>query len=216
LILDDIELLKAIEAILFVADEPLTVHQLSRVAEVTTAEVESCLGALTEACRMRGVRVQRNLEAFQLVSAPEAAPYIDRLLGSGSERRLSGAALEVLAIVAYKQPITRAGVEAIRGVNSDRTLRTLQTLNLIVDTGRMDTVGRPVLFGTTFDFLQHFGLESLKDLPPVEQLTDASGGALAQQLPLPGNIKGRLVTDGHTTRRRQPEKSAQSGSSGTE
>jgi segregation and condensation protein B len=200
-----------LEALLFVADEPLTVGQLARLAETKQAEVEEALITLSKDCRERGIRLQRHLDAVQLVSAPEMAIYIERLLGSGVERRLSGAALEVLAIVAYRQPITRAAIEAIRGVNSDRALRTLQTLGMIAETGRLETVGRPLLFGTTFEFLQHFGLGSLDDLPPVEEMTHASGATLAQQLPLPGEPGGRPATDGQPARRRATADQGQTG-----
>ncbi|MCL4534768.1 MAG: SMC-Scp complex subunit ScpB [Bacteroidetes bacterium] len=178
-------LVRIVESLLFVADEPLTLPQLTRLLEIERGQVEVALAELAEACQSRGIRLQCHNDAYQLVTAPEAAPFIERLLGSGSERRLSGAALEALAIVAYRQPITRAGIEAIRGVNSDRSLRTLQSLGLIAEVGRMETVGRPLLFGTTFEFLQYFGLESLAQLPPIPQEVASSGAELAQQLPLP-------------------------------
>jgi segregation and condensation protein B len=114
------------------------------------------------------VRLQRSGARVQLVSAPEVASYIERFLGLELHGRLSPAALESLAIVAYQQPVTRAGVEAVRGVNSDSVLRTLVSKGLIEEVGRMDTVGRPILYGTTFDFLQFFGFESLEDLPPLD------------------------------------------------
>jgi len=103
-----------------------------------------------------------------LVSAPEAAPYVERFLGLSLSGKLSAAALETLAIIAYKQPITRPQIEAIRGVNSDGALRTLMSKGLIEEVGRLDSVGHPILFGTTFEFLQYFGLSSLSELPPLE------------------------------------------------
>jgi segregation and condensation protein B len=99
---------------------------------------------------------------------PEAAPYIEKLLGLQRTGRLSAAAFETLALVAYRQPITRAAIEAVRGVNSDGVLRTLLSHGLIEEVGRLEQLGRPILYGTTFAFLQQFGLESLRDLPPLE------------------------------------------------
>ncbi|MDW8071163.1 MAG: SMC-Scp complex subunit ScpB, partial [Anaerolineae bacterium] len=119
--------------------------------------------------RTRGVRVQRHGEQLQLVTAPGAARYVERLLGLSGGGSLSPAALETLAIIAYKQPITRPEIEAVRGVNSDSVLRTLLSKGLIQEVGRLETVGRPVLFGTTLEFLQYFGLSGLDELPPLEE-----------------------------------------------
>jgi len=157
-----------IESLLFVADEPVSVSRLAQALEVTTDDVETALTTLQEACIERGVRLQRAGNRVQLVSAPEAASLIEHFLGLELHARLSTAALEALTIVAYQQPVTRAQVEAVRGVNSDSVLRTLVSAGLIEEIGRMDTVGRPILYGTTFEFLKFFGLESLDDLPPLE------------------------------------------------
>ena len=162
------DLVRLLEGLLFVADEPVTVSRLAQTLEVTTAQVEAALSTLQDTCVGRGVRLQRSGARVQLVSAPEVASYIERFLGLELHSRLSPAALESLAIVAYQQPVTRAGVEAVRGVNSDSVLRTLVSKGLIEELGRMDTVGRPILYGTTFDFLQFFGFESLEDLPPLD------------------------------------------------
>jgi segregation and condensation protein B len=102
-----------------------------------------------------------------LVSAPELTNYIERFLGLSVAGKLSTAALETLAMIAYRQPITRPEIEAIRGVNSDGVLRTLISKGLVEEIGRLDTVGHPTLFGTTFEFLRYFGLESLKALPDL-------------------------------------------------
>jgi segregation and condensation protein B len=161
-------LVTCIESLLFVADEPVPVSRLAQALEVTTDEIETALATLQEACVERGVRLQRAGHRVQLVSAPEAASLIERFLGLELHTRLSTAALEALTIVAYQQPATRAQVEAVRGVNSDSVLRTLVSARLIEEVGRMDTVGRPILYGTTFEFLTFFGLESLDDLPPLE------------------------------------------------
>jgi segregation and condensation protein B len=111
--------------------------------------------------------LQRDDDRLQLVTAPASARYVRRLRGLEDQTRLSRAALEVLSVVAYRQPATRAEIEAIRGVNGDRALATLLARGLVDEVGRRDTVGRPVEFGTTLGFLEHMGLGSLDDLPAV-------------------------------------------------
>jgi segregation and condensation protein B len=156
-----------IESLLFVAGEPATVAQLARALEAPADAVEAALDELTEQCRGRGVRVQRHGETVQLVSAPEAARVVGRLLGVQATARLSNAALEVLAIVAYRQPLTRVQIDAVRGVDSSGTLRALLARDLVREAGRLETLGRPILYTTTPAFLQQFGLTSLEDLPPM-------------------------------------------------
>ena len=162
------QLVKIIEGLLFVASEPVSVNHLVSVIECGAQEVEEALEQLKEEFQNRGLRLQRHGKKVQLVSAPELTDYIERLLGLSISGRLSTAALETLAIVAYRQPITRPDIEAIRGVNSDGVLRTLLSKGLVEEVGRLDTVGHPMLFGTTFEFLRFFGLEELKDLPELK------------------------------------------------
>ncbi len=157
-----------IESLLFVASEPITVGQLARVLELPADSVETALDRLAETCRGRGVRLQRQGDRVQLVSAPESAAVVARFLGVQATARLSTAALEVLAIIAYRQPITRSQVEAIRGVDSSGVVRVLLARDLIAEAGRLETVGRPILYATTPSFLQQFGLTNLMDLPPLE------------------------------------------------
>lgn len=157
-----------VESLLFVADEPVSAHRLSEALEVTTGKIEESLEELALSYADRGLRVQRTDQGVQLVTAPEAACYVDRFLGLKARVHLTKAALEALAIVAYRQPITRPEVEAIRGVGSDSVLRTLLSAGLVDRVGRADAVGRPYLYGTTAEFLQHFGLQSLDELPPLE------------------------------------------------
>jgi segregation and condensation protein B len=157
-----------VEALLFVAEEPPSVAQLARALEATPEAVEEALRGLAERLKDRGLRLQRKGDWVQLVTAPEAAEDVRRFLGLTAGPRLSPAALETLAIIAYRQPITRAEIEAIRGVNCDGVLRTLLARGLIEEVGRSEGPGRPILYGTTFLFLQHFGLRSLEDLPPLD------------------------------------------------
>jgi segregation and condensation protein B len=162
-----LDLAAIVESLLFVADAPVPVSQLAEAAERDMGEIEATLQAMAESYARRGMRLQRKGDLVQLVSAPEAASYIERFLGLSLSSKLSAAALETLAIIAYQQPITRPQIEAIRGVSSDGVLRTLMSKGLIEEVGRLETVGHPILFGTTFEFLRYFGLESLKDLPPL-------------------------------------------------
>jgi segregation and condensation protein B len=157
-----------IESLLFVAGEPVGVAQLAKAVEVSYEAVEVALEQLTFACRERGVRVQRHVDQVQLVSAPDAARAVGRFLGVQASGRLSSAALEVLAIIAYRQPLTRAQVDAIRGVDSSGTLRALLARDLVAEVGRRESVGRPILYATTPAFLQQFGLTNLGDLPVIK------------------------------------------------
>jgi len=166
--LTDEELVKIIEGLLFVASEPVTVNYLCTVANCSTGRVEQALQQLKGDCQNRGIRLQRQANKVQLVSAPELTDYIEQFLGLTFTGKLSTPALETLAIVAYRQPITRPQIEAIRGVNSDGVLRTLISKGLVEEVGRLETVGHPALFGTTFEFLRYFGLESMDELPELE------------------------------------------------
>lgn len=163
-----LNLASLIESLLFVADAPVTPTQLAAALQVEAVEVETALDQLAADYQQRGLRLQRKAGRVQLVTAPEAAPVIERFLGLELSGRLSPAALETLAIIAYRQPITRAQVEAIRGVNSDGVLRTLINKGLIEEVGRLEQAGRPIVYGTTFEFLQYFGLQDLRELPPLD------------------------------------------------
>lgn len=166
---DDATLVLLLEALLFVAVEPTPADRLATALGVSVERVQAGLTQLEAQLRTRGVRLQRHREAFQLVSAPEAAAAIETFLGLDLTAKLSRAALETLAIIAYRQPITRPQIEAIRGVSSDGVIRSLLHRGLIEEVGRLEQPGRPVLFGTTFEFLRYFGLTSLDDLPPLEE-----------------------------------------------
>jgi segregation and condensation protein B len=164
----------AVEALLFVADSPVSVGRLAEALQVTPGQVERALDDLEASYAERGLRLQRAGSRVQLITAPQVAPAIERFLGLEVRTYLSRAALETLAIVAYRQPITRPEIETIRGVGSDSVLRTLLRYGLVDEVGRAQTVGHPILYGTTFEFLQHFGLRSLEEMPPLEEMP--SGG----------------------------------------
>lgn len=157
-----------VESLLFVASEPVGLDELTRALEAPVAAVEAALATLEQLCHERGVRLQRHAGRVQLVTAPEAARAIGRFLGTQASGRLSNAALEVLAIIAYRQPLTRAEIEAIRGVDSSATVRALLARDLIAEAGRRDTLGRPILYTTTNSFLQQFGLSNLSELPALD------------------------------------------------
>lgn len=157
-----------LEALLFVAAEPVLPAQLAAALETTTTEIEQGLRVLEESLQTRGLRLQRHAGRIQLTTAPEFAELIERFLGLEATTRLSRAALETLSIIAYQQPVTRPQVDAIRGVNSDGMMKSLLSKGLIQETGRTDGPGRPILYSTTPEFLQHFGINSVRDLPPLE------------------------------------------------
>jgi segregation and condensation protein B len=157
----------ALEALLFVAERPLSRREIAVVAGVDRATVDARLGDLEMSLRGRGIRLVASGDRVELVTASEAGALIARYVGADAVQ-LSSAALETLAIVAYRQPVTRAGVERIRGVDSDYTMRTLLHRRLIVELGRAEGPGRPFLYGTGFDFLERFGLTSLEELPALD------------------------------------------------
>lgn len=157
-----------LESVLFVASGPVSTTRLGTVLDISADSVRSLLLDLEEAYSERGLRLQWIGQNVQLTSAPEAGEVIEHFLGLEVTSRLSQAALEVLAIVAYLQPITRPSIDQVRGVNSDGALRTLLSKGLIEEQGRMDTPGRPILYGTTPEFLGHFGLVSIDHLPALD------------------------------------------------
>ena len=165
----ELSLSARIEALLFVAVEPVTSGQLATALETTAAQVNNALDELDAAFQTRGLRLQRHGGRVQLTTAPETSEAIERFLGLEATTHLSRAALEALSIIAYQQPVTRPQVDSVRGVNSDGVMRSLLSKGLIQEGGRADGPGRPILYSTTHEFLQHFGLNSLTELPPLER-----------------------------------------------
>ena len=157
----------SLEALLFVAERPLTRREIASLAGVDRDTVDARLGDLEVSLADRGVRLVLSGDRVELVTAPDAGGLIARYVGADAIR-LSPASLETLAIVVYRQPVTKAAVERIRGVDSDYTIRTLLHRRLVVELGRAETLGRPFLYGTGFEFLERFGLTSLDELPPLE------------------------------------------------
>jgi segregation and condensation protein B len=162
---------RALEAILMVADEAVAPHLLAQILEVSPARVEELCAqlALSYAAEDRGFVLLRIGGGYRFQSHPDLAPYVERFVLEGQSSRLSGAALETMAIVAYKQPVSRAQVSSIRGVNVDGVMRTLQQRGLIDEVGRDPGPGQAVLYGTTVLFLEKLGLDSLDQLPSLAE-----------------------------------------------
>jgi segregation and condensation protein B len=160
------ELVALVEALLLVSPEPTTIELLADGAGVDTADIDSALAEL-EQSSCRGWIIVRHGHTVQLSTAPRFAAHVRRFLGLERETKLSSAALETLAIIAYQQPVTRSEIEAVRGVDSSGVLSTLMTRGLVEIVGRLATVGNPMQYGVTSDFLKHFGLGSLADLPAL-------------------------------------------------
>ena len=156
-----------LESILFVAAEPVPMGQLATALDVSASVVERGLNELNESLLARGLRLQRHAGRVQLTTAPELAELIERFLGLDATTHLSRAALETLSIVAYQQPVTRPQIDAIRGVNSDSMIKSLLNKGLVLESGRADGPGRPILYSTSPEFLQHFGLSSILEMPPL-------------------------------------------------
>ena len=173
-----------LEALIFVSDSPLDMVQIQEVLEGTSVEdirrlVQELNGEYQAAGR--SFTIQEIAGGYRMVTLPEFGPWLKALYKSKMKERLTRPSLETLAIIAYKQPVTKPEIEAIRGVNTDGVIMTLLERNLVRIAGRKDTVGRPLLYGTTDEFLQHFGLGSLSDmpkLPEVQQMTEVKNDAI--------------------------------------
>ena len=177
--LSDSELGGAIEALLMVAESPITPADLALAIGIDVREVETALNEIERNSTGRGWIIVRHEEMVQLTTAPRFAEYVRRFLGIERQSRLSSAALETLAIIAYRQPVTRSEMESVRGVDCTGVLATLLQRSLIEAIGRGETPGNPNLYGTTPEFLMHFGLGSLNELPP---LGDVNGQAADRHL----------------------------------
>ena len=163
-------------ALLFVSPEPLALDAAARALEVGMPDIEALVEGLS-AAPPSGLIVQRHNGTIQLATAPQSAPYVRRLLGMPDAVRLSKAALEVLALIAYRQPVTRSEIDAVRGVASDRSIHTLLARGLIEEVGRRETAGKPALLGTTVGFLEYLGVRSLDELPRLPGTADGESDA---------------------------------------
>lgn len=175
----------AIESIMFVWGKPLHIKEIAEIFNVDKKEIYDYCKELQEEYEQegRGIVIREVNKSFQFVTRKENLDYIERLCTPVKHRKLSQSALEVLAIVAYKQPVTKGEIEAVRGIRCDRVIEGLSRKNLVAEVGRSDAVGRPILYGTTDEFLKQFGFETLKELPSIEDiegvLADDDGEAAA-------------------------------------
>jgi segregation and condensation protein B len=162
-------LIATTEAMLFAAPSAVTVSQLAEAAGVNPKDIEDCLAELeARYSKEGGLRLKWHKAKVELTTAPEYATQVENLLGLEANSRLSRAGVETLSIVAYKQPITRPGIDSIRGVNSDGVIKSLLLKGMIEESGRAEGPGRPILYSTTSAFLQQFGLRSIDELPPFD------------------------------------------------
>ena len=169
-----------IEALLFVSERPLLLEQIKPVFEnLDVSQIRKLILELKSDFEFsgRGLRIEEIAGGFQLVTALETAPLLKKFYKLRDIQRLSGPALETLAIIAYKQPLTRLDIESLRGVNVDGVIKSLSEKNLIRISGRKDVPGRPFVYGTTRQFLEYFGLSSLEDMPKIEEFAKPAGGA---------------------------------------
>jgi len=185
------EIQAALEALLFASDAPLELARIGEVLDLAPDEVRAALDALRVACETpgRGLAVVEVGGGYRLVTRPELAPVLLRLQRLRLKSRLSRAALETLAIVAYRQPISRPEIEQLRGVSADAVVTHLLERRLVRVVGRKETPGRPILYGTTRDFLEHFGLRDLAELPPF----DIPAPPAAADAPAPGAAAGEAT-----------------------
>ncbi|MFC1624196.1 SMC-Scp complex subunit ScpB [Candidatus Omnitrophota bacterium] len=185
--MDRLQAKNIIEAMLFVCDKPLFVNEIKGVLEEFNAQdikdiITELLKEYEEANKPFGIKEIAG--GFQIVTDPVLSPWLKRLYKTSGSDRLTGPSLETLAIIAYKQPVTKPEIESIRGVNVDGVLKTLTEKNLVRIRGRKDAVGRPILYGTSSAFLQYFGLSSLEELPRLEEFNITE-----KDIELPGHLK---------------------------
>ena len=171
--MDDLELRRSIEALLFASERPLSAEEIQEVftGDVTAKQIREQIDALRTECeeQRRGFRVYEIAGGFQLASAIDFAEVLKRFYQAREKKKMTPASLETLSVIAYRQPVTRADIEGVRGVNVDSAVRGLLEKGLIRITGRKEVPGRPILYGTTREFLEHFGLRSLEELPPLSE-----------------------------------------------
>ncbi len=176
-----------IEAMLFVTDKPLFIKEIKGVLEeFETREIKEIINELSREYEdmARAFRLKEMAEGYQIVTDPMVSPWLKKLYKTSGAERLRGPSLETLAIIAYKQPVTKPEIEAIRGVNVDGVLKNMVEKNLVKIVGRKEALGRPILYGTTAEFLQYFGLGSLEELPKLEEFNVSE-----RDIELPDHLK---------------------------
>jgi segregation and condensation protein B len=171
------KLYSVIESLLFVSGDPVGLSDISRIIGCSMDFTKAILEEMTERYRgtERGIRLISHQGCYSFATKPENSAYVEELLGLNARQSLSQAALETLAIIAYRQPVTRVVIDEIRGVKSERAVASLLEKGIIKECGRLEAPGRPILYSTSEEFLRYFGLESLKELPGIETLIEAEG-----------------------------------------
>ncbi len=165
----------AIESLLFVSKRPLSVEDIDEVSQLGRDVILRAMDELASSYESRGIQLIKLANGYLMATRPKYSGYIDKFLKSPVSVSLSQQSLETLSIIAYKQPVTRAEIERIRGVLCDGVIKTLLDKKLIKEAGRSESVGRPILYATTVEFLKHFGLHDLGELPPLEEEEDSAG-----------------------------------------
>ena len=166
------EIPQILEAILFVAGEPVAVADLAQALEVSEMEIMHAVEELQRECERRGVTIHRYGDHLRMETRPEYAPYVERLLQPVQRQTLSQTAMETLAVIAYRQPVTKGEVEQVRGVKCDYSVQSLLHKGLIREAGRKAALGRPILYATTDRFLEHFGISDIRELPPLPDVQE--------------------------------------------
>ena len=168
------EIKSIIESLLFVWGDPLTVDDISNILELNKEEVTRLMDEIIDDFdfNRRGLRIIKANSTYQLSTRPEHLQWVKKLNHTKPNKSLSNAAMETLSIIAYRQPIIKSEIDNIRGVKSDRSIETLTEKNLVQELGRLDRIGRPIIYGTTNEFLRLFSLESLDDLPDLEEMVE--------------------------------------------
>lgn len=167
---------KLIEALLFISSGSIPLAQLSKFLDISNSDILEMIQEINAAySENNGLRIMIHNQRAQLTTDPDLAPEIEEFLGLEITTTLSRAAIETVAIIAYRQPVTRPQIDEIRGVNSDGVVRTLLSKGLIQEEGRAESIGKPILYGTTEDFLHYFGLQSIEELPEVELIPGIGG-----------------------------------------
>lgn len=166
--MEEKRMMQVAEALLFISAQPLSAEKLAEVLDINKEDAEQLLLQLQYDYEQgkRGIRIRKIAGEYQMVTAREVSAYLEKFNRTVKRLTLSSAALESLAIIAYRQPITRSEIDQIRGVRSEKAVLNLLEKNLIYEVGRRETIGKPIIYGTTKYFLEHFGLDSLNDLPP--------------------------------------------------
>ena len=190
--MEDKEAKSIIEAILFISGEPVSLDTIRKLIEVDKYNTDRLVRELISdySVRYTGILIIEVSDGFQMVSNPACAPWIKKLLNTSVPKKLTQSSLETIAIVAYKQPIIKAEIEAIRGVNSDGVVKTLLERRMIKILGRKEVPGRPLMYGTTIEFLQYFGLKDLSELPTLKEFSEVDIPEPPETLPDDAEMSG--------------------------